>query len=64
MVLGVPTGQGEGPIGVMGPISQPRGTIDAVSLTPDRLLLPPEAFLETTLLWAAKGDLFPHEVEG
>ena len=26
-------GQGEGPIGLVGPISQPRGTIDTASLT-------------------------------
>ena len=28
-------GQGEGPIGLMGPISQSRGTIDTASLTMD-----------------------------
>ena len=29
-------GQGEGPIGIVGQISQPRGIIDTASLTPDR----------------------------
>ena len=29
-------GQGEGPIRIVGPISQPRGIIDTASLTPDR----------------------------
>ena len=31
----VPTGPGEGLIGIVGPISQPRGTIDTGSLTLD-----------------------------
>ena len=35
MGLGVPMDQGEGPIGLAGPISQPRGTIDTVSLMLD-----------------------------
>ena len=49
-------GQGEGPIGVVGSISQPRGTIDTASLT-----LYQRALSEPTLIWAAKGDLHPHE---
>ena len=31
----VQLGQGEGPIGIVGPISQPHGTIDTASLTLD-----------------------------
>ena len=38
----------------------------AASLMPrhsHRLVLMPETFSESTLLWAAMGDLLPHEVE-
>ena len=33
MVRAFQLGQGEGPIGLVGPISQPRGSIDTASLT-------------------------------
>ena len=55
-------GQGEGPIGIMGPISQPRGIVDAASLMLGLLTL--RAFSEPTLLWAAKGGLLLHGLEG
>ena len=45
-------GQGEGPIGLVGPISQPRGTIGTASLTC--------AFSKPTLLQVAKDVLYPH----
>ena len=54
-------GQGEGPIGIVGPISQPRGTIDTASLTLERTNALVVLFSEPTLIWAAKGDQFPHE---
>ena len=40
MGLGVPTGQGEGPIGIVGSIRQPRGIIDTASLALDRTCTP------------------------
>ena len=54
----VQLGLGEGPIDKVGPMSQPRGTIDTAS----RTLVPTNArgVLGPTLLWAAKGDLIPH----
>ena len=33
MGSGIQLGMGEGPIGIVGPISQPRGTIDNMSRT-------------------------------
>ena len=56
MGLGVPMDQGEGPIGIAGPISQPRGTIDTVTHAGSYLC----ALSEPTLLWAAKGVLYLH----
>ena len=48
-------GQGEGPIGLVGLKSQPRGTNGTASLT-----LTLSVRSELTLLWAAKGDLCTH----
>ena len=54
-------GQGEGPIGIMGPISQPRGIIDTASLTLNHTCVLMYAFW---VIQAAKVDLFPHEQRG
>ena len=49
---------GEGPIKKVGPMSQPRVTIDTASGT----LIPVCTLgaFGSTLLWTAKGDLIPH----
>ena len=52
-------GQGEGPIGIVGPISQPRGT-KAPRHSRWNVLVHLRALSEPTLLWAAKGVLCPH----
>ena len=52
-------GRGEGPIGIVGPISQPRGTIDTASHA-GSYLCTQRAFSEPTLISAAKGLLYPH----
>ena len=63
LVLSDQLGQGEGPIGIVGPISRPRGTIDTASLMLDHTYAFECPFSEPTLLQAAKGVLCPH-VEG
>ena len=52
-------GQGEGPIGIVGPISQPCGPT-APRHSRWNVLAHLRALSEPTLLWAAKGVLYPH----
>ena len=49
----------EGPIGIVGPMSQPRGAIDTASCAGSNLRTQC-AFSEPALLWAAKSVLYPH----
>ena len=56
MELGVQLGLGEWSINTVGPMSQPRSTIDVAS----HLLTHICTFSEPTLIWAAKADLYPH----
>ena len=59
MVRAFQLGQGEGPIGIAGPISQPRGTM-APRHARRNVLAHSYALSEPTLIWAAKGVLLPH----
>ena len=58
MESGVQLGLGEGPIKKVGPMSQPRYTIDTVSRT--MVLTHVHGAFRPTLLWSAMGDLIPH----
>ena len=56
MGLGVQLGQGERLVGIVGPMSQPRGSNNTASHALERTCAH-GAFSEPTLLWAAKADL-------
>ena len=64
LLRAVQLGHGEGPIRIVAPISQPRGTIDAVSLTLYHTYSFRCKFSDTTLLWVGKGDMHSHVQRG